>query len=116
MTVLLGLPRSSSVLLPLTFASSAAFHVLAHLAMNPVPSSVPIVIFFLSSGLACAAEAMFKRITGHRVRGWWGRLWAWVFLLGTGQPVAEAWLEARFMNSLLAPAGVADLLVRRIRQ
>jgi hypothetical protein len=27
------------------------------------------------------AERTFRRISGHRVEGWWGRIWAWSWIV-----------------------------------
>jgi hypothetical protein len=106
-----ALPHSSFTIIPLTFLASAAFHTLAHLTMNPVPDSWKIMAFFLLSGVGCAAEVVFKRVTGRQVGGWAGRVWTMAVMLSTGRLAVEAWYDAGFVPSLRLPlGGVGDMV------
>ena len=56
-------------------------------------------VFYLGSGLACIAERGFKRVTGRRVKGFWGRIWTWTVLYAVSQPMVSyeygiGWLGA----------------------
>lgn len=97
----------------LVFTYSALFHVLAHLAMDSVPSSPKIGGFFILSGLGCAAERLFRRATGRRVRGVVGWVWTWAFMLVTGRLCAEAWMDAGFAVAWTRmPRWGGDIVVR----
>jgi len=108
---ILHLPHTSFTIVPLAFVVSAVFHTLAHLAMNPAPDSWRTMAFFIASGLGCTAEVLFKKITGRRVGGWGGRVWAMTFMLATGRLVTDAWLDAGFAAMFQLPAGgIGDII------
>lgn len=97
----------------LVFTYSALFHVLAHLAMDPVPSSAKVGGFFILSGLGCAAERLFRRATGRRVRGLAGWVWTWAFMFAKGRMCAEAWMDAGFAVAWTRmPRWAGDVVVR----
>lgn len=104
--------RSTQFVLVFTF--SALLHVLAHLSMDPVPRTLNIAGFFVASGLGCAAERLFRIVTGRRVRGLMGWMWTWAFMLTTGRMCADAWMDAGFAVAWTrAPRlGLGDALVR----
>ncbi|WVR03941.1 hypothetical protein IAU60_000940 [Kwoniella sp. DSM 27419] len=105
---LFGLPVTSPAILGLSFFFSGAMHALGQFAMSPNPNLFPIFILFPLCGAGCAAEVIFKRITGRKVRGFWGRLWVWTAMLATGRLGTIAWLESGVGGSYLSPpwAGV----------
>lgn len=59
--------------------------------------------FFLLSGLGCALELAWKRVTGRRVGGWAGRVWLYAWVLWTGRGATRAWMEAGMGGSALTP-------------
>ncbi|WVF66882.1 hypothetical protein IAT40_001625 [Kwoniella sp. CBS 6097] len=100
---LVHLPITSPLILSVSFLLSGAMHALGQFTLNPHPPLFPIFILFPLSGLGCALEVQFKRFTGRRVRGIWGRLWVWAFMLATGRLGAIAWLESGVGGSYLTP-------------
>ena len=76
---------------------------MGQIGMQPVPDTTHIAMFFVYSGLGAACEAVFRKITGRRVRGVWGRIWMWSFFLITGRRAAGAWLDAGLGGDWLIP-------------
>lgn len=102
---------SSTTVVPLTFLYSAIFHTLAHLAMDPVPSSRATMTFFLLSGAGCCAEVLFRRLTGRRVHGVLGHWWVWFATMALERPLLDAWTAAGFPGLFaLLPPGLAELV------
>ncbi|ODO04726.1 hypothetical protein I350_05336 [Cryptococcus amylolentus CBS 6273] len=106
----LHLPVTSTYVLGLSFFFSGAMHALGQFTMDPVPALFPIFVLFPISGLGCALEVRFKRWTGKKVGGFWGRLWTWSVMLITGRWAAIAWFESGVGGSYLCPAWAGDLL------
>lgn len=106
----LDLPISSPSILFLSFFFSGAMHALGQYLMDPVPALLPIFALFPLSGFGCALEVMFKRITGRKVKGFWGRAWTWAWMLITGRWAANAWFESGVGGSYLCPAYIGDWL------
>lgn len=106
----LGLPVSSPSILFLSFFFSGTMHTLGQYLMDPVPALLPVFALFLLSGFGCALEVMFKRITGRKVKGFWGRVWTWAWMLTTGRWAANAWFESGVGGSYLCPAYIGEWL------
>ncbi|WVO13227.1 hypothetical protein L204_100840 [Cryptococcus depauperatus] len=106
----LNLPVTSPSILALSFFFSGAMHALGQYLMDPVPALLPIFMLFPLSGLGCALEVMFKRQTGRKVRGLWGRVWAWAWMLTTGRWAAIAWFESGVGGSYLTPALMGEIM------
>ncbi|WVQ94491.1 hypothetical protein IAU59_001570 [Kwoniella sp. CBS 9459] len=100
---LLHLPLTSPLILSVSFFLSGAMHALGQFTLDPSPPLFPIFILFPLSGLGCALEVQFKRITGRKVRGVLGRIWVWTFMLASGRLGAVAWLESGVGGSYLSP-------------
>nr|XP_031863042.1 uncharacterized protein CI109_001519 [Kwoniella shandongensis]KAA5530114.1 hypothetical protein CI109_001519 [Kwoniella shandongensis] len=113
---ILHLPVTSPLILAFSFILSGLMHAYGQFLMHPVPSLLPIASFFLLSGLGCAGEVVFKRITGHKVRGFWGRMWIWFFILLTGRLAAQAWLESGLGGSLLTYPWAGEIVKGYVRE
>ncbi|OCF34666.1 hypothetical protein I316_03709 [Kwoniella heveanensis BCC8398] len=100
---LVHLPINSSLILSVSFVLSGAMHALGQFTLDPTPPLFPIFVLFPLSGLGCALEVQFKRLTGRKVRGVWGRVWVWAFMLASGRLGAVAWLESGVGGSYLTP-------------
>lgn len=112
----LCLPASPLVLFPLSFLYSGLLHSLGSLLMDPIAAPIPLGSFFVASSFACIAEVAWKNITGYRVRGFWGRVWAWGFLFATSRLAGDAWLDAGIagqyaLQPVFGPK-IADLLLK----
>lgn len=66
------------------FTASGLFHMLAMYAMGR-GIEWRVVGFFSAQAVALAVERTWKAITGRRVDGWWGRAWAYLWVVGGGQ-------------------------------
>lgn len=87
--------------------------------MTPVPAPLRLASFFWYMGAGCAAEVLVKRITGRRVRGPLGRIWAWGAMFAAGRIATDAWFDAGIAGNRLLPENgvgelVADWLVGRV--
>lgn len=101
----LHLPITPALTLPLVFLYSGAMHAFGQIAMKPVPNPTILAFFFLLSGFGGALEAAFRRITGRRVRGPWGRVWTWAFMLYTGRIASRTWLDGGMGGNRFIPDG-----------
>ncbi|KAK4685662.1 hypothetical protein P7C73_g4480, partial [Tremellales sp. Uapishka_1] len=102
---LFHLPRKPTFQLPLVFSFSAVYHILGQISMSPVPATIPLGLFFIVSGVGCSLEYLFKGITGRRVRGPWGRVWTWCWMVFTGRWAVAAWLDGGIGGGWLLPIG-----------
>ncbi|KAK8861464.1 hypothetical protein IAR55_002284 [Kwoniella newhampshirensis] len=112
-TLILGalhLPITSPLILATSFVLSGLMHAYGQFLMDPVPSLIPIATFFFISGVGCASEVLFKRVTGRKVHGLSGRIWTWTFMLSAGKVVASAWMESGLGGSLLTPPWAGDIV------
>lgn len=55
--------------------------------------------FFLMMGIGCILEAAFNRVSGMKVRGWWGWLWTMVWIVGWGNMLVDAWARTGLLGS-----------------
>jgi hypothetical protein len=71
-----------------TFLASGLFHECTILAMGREwDSRVP--LFFLMQGGSVIGERIWKKVTGHRVDGFLGRLWVYFDIIILGQPLGS---------------------------
>ena len=99
----------------MVFVLSGLLHVLGELDSYPVPSPFDLWAFFFLSGIGCGFELLFKKLTGRRVNGWAGRVWVWIYMMGTGQLATEAWVDAGVASCFLLPEnGPGEWLGSRI--
>ncbi|WVQ78750.1 hypothetical protein IAT38_000837 [Cryptococcus sp. DSM 104549] len=99
----LHLPPSSPLILMSSFLLSGTMHALGQYLMDPVPRLLPIFALFPISGIGCFLEVLFKRLTGKKVRGKWGRVWTWTVMLSTGRWAAMAWFDSGVGGSYMVP-------------
>lgn len=65
---------------------------------------------FLMMGVGCILEAVFKKLSGSEVRGWWGWLWTMVWVVGWGNLLVDAWARTGLLGSTIMPDVTAQLL------
>ncbi|ORY23420.1 hypothetical protein BCR39DRAFT_549199 [Naematelia encephala] len=99
-------PPNSPFLLPLIFFLSGALHALGQITMDPVPSILPLLAFFLASGVGCALEVAFKKVSGKRVGGWSGKVWVWTYMLVTARLACGSWFDSGLAAARLTPVEV----------
>ncbi|KAL1409104.1 hypothetical protein Q8F55_005928 [Vanrija albida] len=105
------LPLTPFLTIPLSFVISGILHIVYQLGMNPVPSATKVGGFFGLCAAGTLAEYTFYRITGSRVRGPVGRLWAWGFLyVAARYCILDAWVDAGVATIRLAEDRWADAL------
>lgn len=68
---------------------------------------------FLWMGLGLTAEISFKKITGRRVHGWWGRIWFWSFVVVAARGLVDAWLQFGVGGARLLPEWMSVLQLLR---
>ncbi|WWC68810.1 uncharacterized protein I206_102745 [Kwoniella pini CBS 10737] len=95
-------PNSGNILF-MSFILSGAMHSIGQFTMNPHPPLLPIFLMFPLSGIGCIMEVIFKRMTGRKVRGSWGRPWTWIVMLSIGRLGTVAWLDSGVGGSYLTP-------------
>jgi hypothetical protein len=62
--------------------------------------------FFLMMGVGVILEGIFKKVTGVRVGGWGGYIWAMCWTLGWANIIVDAWARIGLMGSVFVPADV----------
>ncbi|KAG8747186.1 hypothetical protein FRC12_014126 [Ceratobasidium sp. 428] len=70
------------------FTASGLFHMFAMYAMGR-GVEWRVVGFFSAQAVALALERLWKATTGRRVDGWWGRIWAYAWVIIGGQWCCE---------------------------
>lgn len=61
--------------------------------------------FFLMMGVGVILEALFKKLTGLRVRGWAGWAWTMCWLAGWANLLIDAWARRGLIGSKFIPVG-----------
>ncbi|KAH7873903.1 membrane bound O-acyl transferase family-domain-containing protein [Lentinula edodes] len=59
--------------------------------------------FFMLMGVGVILEGFWKSFTGYKVKGWLGRIWTTVWLLGWSNLLVDAWARKGLMGSLFIP-------------
>ncbi|WWD08865.1 hypothetical protein V865_006979 [Kwoniella europaea PYCC6329] len=111
---LFHLPVNSGSTLFLSFILSGLMHSIGQFTMNPHPPLLPIFLMFPLSGMGCSLEVVFKRMTGKKVGGIYGRIWVWIAMLAVGRLGTRAWLESGVGGSYLTPPGAGEWLVKNL--
>ncbi|KAJ7650405.1 membrane bound O-acyl transferase family-domain-containing protein [Roridomyces roridus] len=62
--------------------------------------------FFLMMGVCVVLEGMWKKMTGRRVGGWPGRIWAWTQILFWAHLYIEPWCLSGIMASVFVPTAI----------
>ncbi|KAL1408011.1 hypothetical protein Q8F55_004808 [Vanrija albida] len=93
---LLHLPARAA--LPLVFVYSAAYHAAFQPAALGPRALASVAAFFTLSGVGALLEAAFRAVTGRKVRGWPGRLWAVGFFLASGYMMRDGWIDAGYVT------------------
>ncbi|KAG8950355.1 hypothetical protein FRC04_007797 [Tulasnella sp. 424] len=75
------------------FTLSGILHDWTIWGMGKGTDPLRIVGFFYVQGVAVILETVWRKLTGKRVEGWWGRVWTWSFMLVSSHLVVEAWLQ-----------------------
>ncbi|KAG8681337.1 hypothetical protein FRC08_015703 [Ceratobasidium sp. 394] len=84
------------------FAASGLFHMFAMYAMGR-GIEWRVLGFFLAQAVALALERVWKATTGRRVDGWWGRIWAYAWVIIGGQWCVDAWHRRGLGGGMVIP-------------
>lgn len=72
-----------------------------------------VTLFFAVQGVGMVLEEGWKRVTGRKVGGWWGRVWVWGFMVGFGQPCGESFVSYLDNIVYLVPSILVDAWLLR---
>ncbi|KAH7099462.1 membrane bound O-acyl transferase family-domain-containing protein [Auriculariales sp. MPI-PUGE-AT-0066] len=61
------------------------------------------VMLFIVQGFAVIGEGVFRKVTGKRVGGWSGRVWAYFMILVVGQPMIDSWHQRGILGGKIWP-------------
>ncbi|KAF8075119.1 membrane bound O-acyl transferase family-domain-containing protein [Lyophyllum atratum] len=59
--------------------------------------------FFIMNGVGIILEHTWRKLSGHRVAGWYGRVWTLAWLIGWGHILVEAWATRGLIGSTFLP-------------
>ncbi|EJU04807.1 hypothetical protein DACRYDRAFT_27555, partial [Dacryopinax primogenitus] len=85
------------------FLASGVMHEAGMRCMGRGGSGWATIGFFLLQGVGCSLEQSFEQLTGKRVAGTGGAIWAWCWLLVTGQGFADAFCTRGTPGGTLYP-------------
>lgn len=72
---------------------SAAMHEFCLVAVSRFDPAFSSSRMFLSQGVGIVLEAIFKKVTGRKVSGFWGWLWGLCFIILNGKSMVDAWVQ-----------------------
>ncbi|MBW0479701.1 hypothetical protein O181_019416 [Austropuccinia psidii MF-1] len=78
---------------------SAAMHEFCLVSVSKPDPSYSSTKMFLIQGVGIVLEAIFQKVTGHRVEGILGWLWTFSFVILNGRPMVDAWKRNGLGNS-----------------
>lgn len=102
--------------LALPFGASGMLHAAMGLNSDRPPNPVKQLTFFAVHGLGCFIELQYKRVTGRKVEGFWGRVWFWIVIALTANVSGSAWVDAGWgiiVDWIFPPGGTGDKVVLR---
>jgi len=89
-----------------TFFASGLFHNLSIYTMG-AGTSHHITVFFTAQAFGLIAERMWRKVTGHRVGGWWGTAWVYLCIIGCGQMCIDAFHRRGLGGGLIVPPALS---------
>ncbi|KAF8555710.1 hypothetical protein OG21DRAFT_1507333 [Imleria badia] len=67
----------------------------------------PVVLFFMSQALLLLLEKLWRRTTGKRLAGIYGRLWVYSCIFVMAQPLVDSWYSRGLGGGLMIPPGIS---------
>jgi hypothetical protein len=67
--------------------------------------------YFLMNGVGLVLEVMWKKMTGHKVGGPWGRVWAMSWSIGWANMLLDAWSRKGLLGSKFIPDSFRPLKI-----
>jgi len=86
-----------------TFFVSGILHYFGLWGMGRGADFLRVGGFFIVNGIGIILEHIWRRTTGHRVCGQYGRLWAKVWVIGSGHLLVEGWATKGLIGSTFLP-------------
>ena len=88
------------------FFVSGVFHAFGLWGMGRGGEFLKVIGFFMIMAVGILLEYSWKKVTGSRVDGFFGRVWTFVWLLGWGNIIVEAWCTKGMIGSVFFPDGL----------
>lgn len=112
-------PTATLSLVFASFVVSGALHAIASVTSFPPPEPSKLLLSLTLNGVASVLEIHFKRVTGKKVGGPLGRLWAYSVLLSAGKLMSDAYVAADWANQYLwelayPVGGATDIVARTV--
>ncbi|KAG7088335.1 hypothetical protein E1B28_012342 [Marasmius oreades] len=98
-----------------TFIASGLFHESAIYALGNGFDYAP-PLFFTMQAFLLVLERLWRRFTGRRVGGWYGRLWVYFVMFVLAQPMTDSWHRRGLGGGMVIPPFIspAKTLLPRI--
>ncbi|WWC87713.1 uncharacterized protein L201_002605 [Kwoniella dendrophila CBS 6074] len=109
---LFRIPTKSGNIMVMSFLLSGLMHSFGQYTMSPNPPLIPLFLLFPISGLFGFMEITFKKFTGKKVEGIYGRIWTWIIMLSIGRLGTKAWLESGVGGTLMTPPLVGEYITK----
>jgi hypothetical protein len=87
------------------FFVSSVLHALGLWGMGRGGEFLKVTGFFMNMAVGILLENSWKNFTGSRVDGFFGRVWTYVWLLGWGNMLVDAWSTKGLIGSVFFPDG-----------
>jgi len=85
------------------FAVSGILHDLGLWGMGRGGDFRQVAGFFLMMGVGVILESIWRKVSGKRVEGIFGRLWTVLWVIGWGNMLADAWCRKGLVGSVFLP-------------
>ncbi|KAF8312930.1 hypothetical protein DL93DRAFT_1210928 [Clavulina sp. PMI_390] len=89
-----------------TFIGSGLIHYWGTYAMGRGSDLHPL-IFFSAQSIGIILERVWKKVTGRKVGGWVGRIWAIIWVVGGIQWCINSWHERAFQSEMSLPPSLS---------
>ncbi|KAF8064409.1 hypothetical protein FPV67DRAFT_221191 [Lyophyllum atratum] len=86
-----------------TFFMSSILHSFAFWGMGRGTDFMRVGGYFIVNGIGVLLEHIWRSVTGRRVGGWCGRIWTYIWIVGWGHFLVEAWAVKGFMSGTFLP-------------
>jgi len=88
------------------FLLSGVMHFVGLWATGNGGEFINMICLFLIMGVGTLLEYTFKKVTGRRVQGWWGRIWTFLWLVGWLHILMEAWCMKGLAGAVFFPTNI----------
>ncbi|KIP09389.1 hypothetical protein PHLGIDRAFT_22992 [Phlebiopsis gigantea 11061_1 CR5-6] len=88
------------------FFASGLFHEFGAYALGRGMDHT-VTAFFTLQGVAVVLEGLWTSVTGRKVGGWPGRIWAYAFMMPLAQMCLDSWFSRGLAGSLFLPTSIS---------